>query len=68
VRLAQLTTLAVLAMAFEAAPVASQENLADRAFVTKFVDAVNRGAAARLPLVHGNARACATAPSASGGT
>lgn len=59
-RLAQLTTLAVLAMAFEAAPVASQENLADRAFVTKFVDAVNRGAAARLPLVHGNARACAT--------
>ena len=56
----RLAALAVLAMAIGAAPVASQENPADRAFVAKFVDAVNRGAAARLPLVHGNARACAT--------
>jgi hypothetical protein len=56
----RLAALAVLAMALGAAPVASQENPADRAFVAKFVDAVNRGAAARLPLVHGNARACAT--------
>jgi hypothetical protein len=54
--------LAVAVMLMAAAPVAGQDDPADRAFVTTFVDAVNRGAAARLALVHSKARACATPP------
>ena len=59
-RTTQLAALAILGMAIGAVPVAGQDNPRDRVFVTQFVEAVNRGASARLPLVHGKARACAT--------
>ena len=59
-RTTQLAALAILAMAVGAVPVAGQDNPRDRVFVTQFVEAVNRGASARLAIVHGKARACAT--------
>src|SRR5262249_40484672 len=59
-RFARLAALAFVAVAVGAAPVAGQDNPANQAFVAKFVEAVNGGAAARLPLVHTKARACAT--------
>ena len=49
-----------LALILVAVPVVGQDNPADQAFVTKFVEAVRQGAAARLALVHAKARACAT--------
>src|SRR5262245_45933572 len=52
--------LAALAGILVAAPAVAQDNPADRAFVTKFIEAVRQGAAARLSLVHAKARACAT--------
>jgi hypothetical protein len=59
-RFARLAALATLASTLVAASVAAQDTQADRVFVTMFVEAVNRGAAGRLPLVHAKARACAT--------
>jgi hypothetical protein len=68
-RFARLAALATLASTLVAASVAAQDNQADRVFVTMFVEAVNRGAAWRLPLVHAKARAPAPpAQWASGGT
>jgi hypothetical protein len=61
-RAGQRLALAVVVMLTAVAPAAGQDNPADRAFVMAFVDAVNRGATARLALVHSNARACATPP------
>jgi len=56
----RVVPLAALAGILAAAPVVAQDNPVDQAFVTKFVEAVRQGAAARLPLVHAKARACAT--------
>jgi hypothetical protein len=50
-RFARLAALATLASTLIAASVPAQDNQADRVFVTMFVEAVNRGAAWRLPLV-----------------
>ena len=59
-RFSRLASLAFIVMAVAAPPVAGQENPGDRAFVVMFVQAVNRGVVARLPLVHAKARTCAT--------
>jgi len=59
-RLARPAALAALAVTIVTVPVSGQDDPADRAFVTMFVEAVNRGVAARLALVHGKARVCAT--------
>src|SRR5262245_34207556 len=59
-RFDRLASLAVLIIAAAAVPAAGQENPGDRAFVVMFVQAVNPGAAARLPLVHTKARRGAT--------
>jgi hypothetical protein len=50
----------MLGSALVATPVAGQDSPADQRFVTTFVEAVRRGAAARLPLVHRKVRSCAT--------
>src|SRR5262245_225323 len=60
--LMRVAWIAALAIAIPAAPVSGQESPGNRAFVAKFVEAINGGAAARLPLVHRKARACATGP------
>src|SRR5262245_57354022 len=57
---ARLAALVSLTWILVVAPLSAQDDPADRAFVTRFVEAVNRGVAARLLLVHGKARACAT--------
>jgi len=61
VRIARLAVLVSPAIGAGATPLAARENPGDRAIVATFVEAVNRGGPARLPLVHPATRACNSA-------